>query len=176
MNCDGDLKAFYSKIDGEDVRILKVKEPWASALVLGIKDVENRSWKLKVQKFPAWVIIASSKSKPTGKLLSEYKLRLEASRFSNKDVKCDRNDDEFGNMIGIVKIKECRAPTDDPVQSVWYTPPNYAWVVERAWSFENPIPLEDDDKMQTQARLAIRPQYQSKVREEIRNLLCKIQN
>ena len=50
-------------LDG-DVRLLKVKQPWAQLLVEGRKDCENRTWRLTPSTgFPAWVLIVASKQK-----------------------------------------------------------------------------------------------------------------
>ena len=53
-----------------DVRMFKVKQPWADLLVKGIKRIENRSYPIvspeKADQYPIWLIIVSSKSKVTG--------------------------------------------------------------------------------------------------------------
>lgn len=46
-------------VDTIDVRILTVKQPWATALISGGKDVENRSW---ATNYRGWVLIHAGKS------------------------------------------------------------------------------------------------------------------
>ena len=53
---------------------------------------------------------------------------------------------------------------------MWHNPPDLAWVVDDALEFEVPVRLDDADGMQTQARLATRPQYRERVAAEIRKL------
>lgn len=156
----------------QDVRIVKVKQPSANMLVASIKDIENRDWSLKPSTgFPAWVLVASSKVRPTGSMMDDLRDRLtrgfpptgHALALSN-DV--NPNNYTYGSILGMILIEGCY--TGGPPQpSVWYNPPCVAWVVSQAWEFPTPIPLDADDGMQTQASLVIRPQYRRRIEEQM---------
>ena len=167
-----------SVLDG-DVRIVKVRQPWATFLVKGIKTVENRSWCLHpATALPAWVLVASSKSRPTKAMMADLRSRLRrcmpgghslALRFDT-----DPDDYDYGAILGLVKLDRCYTPSSQPASdaptSVWYNRGDVAWILSDAWEFRDPIRLSADDKMQTQARLASRPQYLPRLREEIDKL------
>jgi hypothetical protein len=152
-----------------DVRIVKVRQPWATALVSGQKDVENRTWALTPSTgFPAWVLIAASKVTPTAADLNEYRARLARHNGGAPGARADEY--VTGHIVGLVRLKGVYAPGELPWPSVWHNPPDLAWVVDDALEFEVPVRLDDDDGMQTQARLATRPQYRERVAAEIRKL------
>ena len=158
----------------DDAQIIKVKQPWARLLVNGTKDVENRTWRLTPAKgFPALVLIASSKSKPTRKMMDELQDRLRrAAQHEGRATALEHNADprpyEYSAILGMVRIEGCYKMPPRP--SVWHNPPDFAWTVSKAWEFTTPIPLDPDDGMQTRASLAIRPQYRDRIVEEMRKL------
>lgn len=154
-----------------DVRLLKVKQPWAEMLVKGIKDVENRTWALTpTTGFPAWVLVVSSLERPTGATMADLRSRLTRVGHGLALANGTNPDDyDYGCILGMIKIDHCTS-TPTPPLSVWYNPPDVAWVVSDAWEFENPIRMDPDDGMQTQARLVIRPQYRARIEEEMAKL------
>ena len=132
-------------------KIIKVKQPWASALVTGKKDVENRTWPITKDcgpDSPLWFLVASSKAKPTQALMQDYKRRL-TLQHSQARIE-DPSEFAYGAILGIVRLKGCYASWP----SVWYNSPDIAWVVDEAWEFYEPVPMHADDKMQTQGTLA----------------------
>lgn len=86
----------------------------------------------------------------------------------------DRDDYEFGAILGLVKIDRCYDPKTHPItdapSSVWYNKGDVAWIMTQAHEFDTPIKLDANDKMQTQVRLANRPQYKKKLADAIRDL------
>ena len=155
-------------LDG-DVRIVKVKQPWANELVRGRKDVENRTWCLGVP-YPAWILVASSAARPTSAMMADRDSRLAAQGVPEyfRAMDADPGEYTYGAIIGMIRLKGCYDVP--PTPSVWYNPPDKAWVVDDAWEFDEPIPLDPDDGMQTQAALAIRPQYRAAVEEQMGRL------
>ena len=168
-------KQIYQKpnisILDDDIRIVKVREPWASALVRGQKNIENRSWHLKSQ-FPTWVLVASSKSKPTNVMYSDYCNRLKLQHpDQDNQFRIDVETFQYGKILGLIRVVGCYSSnTPLPVESIWHNPADVAWVVDCAYSFSDPVLLDDDDGMQLQARLEIRPQYRKRIEEELRKL------
>lgn len=132
----------------------------------GEKDVENRTWPLTPESFPAYVLIASSKAPPTRKDLREYhrRLQLQGSERTNGE------EFHFQHILGLVKVRGCYDESSLPWPSVWYNSGDIGWFIEDAWKFECPIPLRADDRMQTQVSLAKRPEYVDAIATELREL------
>lgn len=158
-----------------DVRMLKVKQPWAEALVTGQKNVENRTWKLRPSTgFPAWVLVVSSKSVPTAETMKDYVSRLTLQGGPGATgpgpAILAKNDFVRGKIVGMVRIVGCYPQDQMPIRSVWYNPPDIGWVVDEALAFEEPIDLDPSDKFQTQVALRERPQYIPRLLEEVNKL------
>ena len=107
----------------EDTRILNVREPWAHALIHGDKDLENRPNHLNLA-LPAWVLILSSKSKPTKKELEKLRSfgNEPPSGFASQEI------------IGAIKVVDSVTSHS----SKWFSGP-VAWVVGEKFAFPNPI-------------------------------------
>ena len=159
---------------GPNTKIVKVKQPWATALVTGKKDVENRTWPITTTcgpDSPVWFLVAASKAKPTKALIQDYKHRLSVQYpYAYVD---DSAEFAYGKIIGIVRLKGCYPFWD----SVWYNSPDIAWVVDQAWEFDEPIEMHAGDKMQTQGSLGAGDRalfgYLEKVRAQIATLRPK---
>lgn len=159
---------------GPETKIVKVKQPWADALVTGKKDVENRTWPITSDcgpDSPTWFLVASSKPKPTKRLMQDYERRLELQYPHGRPHVDVPSDFAYGAIIGLVRLKGCYPSWP----SVWYNPPDLAWVVDEAWEFEEPIQMHLQDGMQTQGSLGsgdrARFGYVESVRAQIAKLL-----
>ena len=162
-------------LDG-DVRILKVKQPWAHMLVKGIKDVENRGWRLtSAAKSAAWVIVASSQSKPSPSAMRDLTKRLKRAG-NTLALRYDTDPAEYvyGHMLGMIRIEGCYSDDERTCSSVWYNPPNIAWVVSDAWEFSESVELAERDQgphgFQTQVALRQRSEYYDRLVEQVRQL------
>ena len=133
--------------------VLNVKQPWASALVFGVKNVENRNWRFDGSR---WTLIVAS-GKQTKQYTEEAKVDLE------KRLKQSGQDEWIGTIpidtyqciVGMVKLRAMSFKEftyDEGRCSVWYngdyvdedypetSKRDYALFVEEAFSFEEPIP------------------------------------
>jgi len=160
---------------GPETKIIKVKAPWSDALVTGKKDVENRTWPITAgcgPDSPVWFVVASSKARPTKALMDDYERRLKLQYPHGRPYAENPNDYVYGQIIGVVKLKGCYPSWP----SVWYNAPDVAWVVDDAWEFDTPIPMNDTDGMQTQGSLGAgdraRFGYVEKVRAEVAKLVA----
>ena len=162
-----------------DVRIVKIRQPWAHFVTAGIKDVENRSWCLHADDaLPQWFLVASSKSQPTGSMMRDLEGRLRTCHPGGHvlALRYDMHPKEYvyGAILGIAQVARCYNPKEQPAsqapRSVWYNRGDVAWILSNAWEFDTPIPLSEDDKFQTQVRLSERPQYMRRLREELSKL------
>jgi len=146
------------------VKVIKVKQPWALHLVRGIKDCENRSWRIE----SGWIAIASSKAPPTKKLLAELRGR---TRLVPGYAEIPMSAYHYQHILGLVKVKCCEPGKHRA--TVWHNPPDYAWMVLDAWEFNEPIPLADDDKFQTLVGLNKRPLYKKEILQRFRPHECQ---
>ena len=159
---------------GSRTKIVKVKQPWADALVTGRKDVENRTWPIVPgcgENTPMWFLVASSKSVPTAAVMRDYQKRMALTNPHGRPFKDEASDFSYGEILGLVLLKGCYTRWNSP----WYNPPDLAWVVQDAWEFRTPIPLHPGDGFQTQASLGDVGRahfgYLERVRAEIARLL-----
>jgi hypothetical protein len=164
----------------KDTRLLKVKQPWADALVSGQKNVENRSWFLKPSTgFPTWLVIVASEAKPSAALMADYNRRMdELYPFGRLTSGTARDEYALGAAVGVIELLGCYAAddadmSDEARNSVWYNAGDVAWHIGRAFEFVEPFQLNAEDKFQTQAILdtsRYKDEYVSKLQTEFEKL------
>ena len=116
------------------MKTLSIRQPWASLIAAGIKDIENRTWDTKFRgKF---LIHAAAKKV---KKDYEYELPVEIGNeiinhqvFGNID---DLQELPTGAIIGYVELVDII----DNSESVWAFPEQKHWVLKDAHLFETPI-------------------------------------
>jgi hypothetical protein len=138
------------------MKALTVKQPWASLIVEGIKDIENRTWRCPQKYIGKRVLIHAGASKeldhiPLDGIFSEQQLSYLLSRFTEYEL-CER-EYPHGAIIGSVEIVDC--VINHP--SIWaektevvndfefgyfpiYGKKIYNWVLANPVKFEKPIP------------------------------------
>ncbi len=118
-NCDNSFTAGQT---GPPLKALSIQQPWAWAIVAGLKDIENRTWATKV----------------TGTVMvhAGHKFDKKGYEFLQKAFKeAGRNDlpteEEFknwmGGIVGHVDITECVTESKSP----WFFGP-YGFTLENA--------------------------------------------
>lgn len=116
------------------MKALSIKQPWASLIAHGIKDIENRTWKCPQKYIGQRVLIHVSKGKEDGWVLNEeQELKLQMHQSNLRSTSYD--DLPFGAIIGSVVIEDC-------VQnhhSVWAEKECWHWVLKDAVLFDKPI-------------------------------------
>ena len=80
----------------------------------------------------------------------------------------------YGHMLGMIRIEGCYSDDERTCSSVWYNPPNIAWVVSDAWEFSESVELAERDQgphgFQTQVALRQRSEYYDRLVEQVRQL------
>lgn len=117
------------------MKAISIKQPFASLIAHGIKDVENRSWKCPDQYIGQRVLIHAS-----GMPLSYnsfYDSVLTHKQLLSLPPNKDWADFNFcvGAIIGSVVIAGCVKD----YQSVWAIQGCWHWILKDAVLFENPI-------------------------------------
>lgn len=116
------------------MKSISIKQPWASLIVHGIKDIENRTWKCPQKYIGKRVLIHSSSSKKGGwNLTRGQESSLEQSDSIINHIFFDQL--PFGAIIGSVKIVDC--VQNHP--SVWAERGVYNWVLSEPILYENRI-------------------------------------
>lgn len=116
------------------MKVLTIKEPWATLIIDGYKKYEFRSWKTNYR----------------GKILIHAGMSLEKDmlkRFEEYDLKCSK-----GEIIGEAELTDCilvdKEFNDEliKINPVVYAKSNhvqkYAWKLENVIKYPNPIPIK----------------------------------
>lgn len=116
------------------MKAISIKQPWASLIAHGIKDIENRTWKCPQKYIGQRVLIHASKGKGDGWVLNkEQGLKLQMYPSNLKSTFYD--DLPFGAIIGSVVISDC--VQNHP--SVWAEKGCWNWILKDAVLFDKPI-------------------------------------
>lgn len=95
-----------------DVRVLTVRQPWATALVSGGKDVENRQWHTD---WRGWVLVHAG---------------LVTETFISADLRRRLHDPSTlpkGVVLGAIHLDDVRSPVR-PCCSVWAARGQFHWI------------------------------------------------
>lgn len=114
------------------MKAITIKQPWASLIVVGLKDIENRSWKTN---FRGRVLIHAAKSPVKGGWDALNETQLKKS-FGYKDkLYGDKEELPFGAILGSVDIVDCVQNHTSP----WAEKGDWNWVLANPVMFPEPI-------------------------------------
>lgn len=166
-------------LDIPTMMVVKVVEPWATAIVKGQKDVENRRNRSqpKLGNGGDWVLIAASKPAPKPGLMADYIRRIQTTEPNADEQLLASQSFASRAIVGIAHIKgvygDGKTPAQLPWPSPWYNENDFAWVFSDAWQFETPVKLSDNDGFQTNALLRNLEEkfgYKARIIEELGKL------
>lgn len=113
------------------MKAISIKQPWASLIAHGIKDIENRTWKCPQKYIGQRVLIHASANVGFGRIVNEvaiFKLYIQKLGIECKKL-------PHGAIIGSVIIVDC--VQNHP--SVWAEKDCWNWVLKDAVLFDDPI-------------------------------------
>lgn len=112
------------------MKAISIKQPWASLIAHGIKDIENRTWKCPQKYIGQKILIHASKVRTKDYFIPK---RL----FINSKICSILESKELpeGAIIGSVVIADC--VLNHP--SVWAEKGCWNWVLKDAVLFDKPI-------------------------------------
>lgn len=106
------------------MKALSIKQPWASLIIYGGKDIENRTWGTS---YRGRILILASKERNEWEFEAARHLIQEKGLAKEYDVLPWMND---GGVIGSVELVDCARKSDSP----WFCGPV-------GWVLKNPKPL-----------------------------------
>jgi hypothetical protein len=113
------------------MKALTIKQPWATLIVAGVKDIENRSWHTDYRG----TIGIHSSAKMTRiemeeacEFMESFVPRFSAPRFRQEQF-------PTGVLLGTVHIVDCVRASDSP----WFVG-EYGFVLQDEVAFANPLP------------------------------------
>lgn len=136
------------------MKCISIQQPWASLIVQGLKEIENRDW---TTRYRGPLLIHA------GQRFDPYALDFICERLNEEErrkVPMYRRDYQMGGIVGIVRIKDVVTCSE----SRWFQGP-YGWYFDRAMPLEF-YPLKGQlglFDIHPEVLKTIRREYESKV-------------
>ena len=126
------------------MKAVSVKQPWASLIVHGIKDIENRRWPCK--KYIGQRVLIHAAGSHGRKFSIDLTDAQTKAAFATIAKETMFGNMPFGSIIGSVEIVGCSinhpsiwAEKTDADDKGYYENPVYNWVLANPILFEKPI-------------------------------------
>lgn len=116
------------------MKAITIKQPWASLIAHGIKDIENRTWRTN---YRGRILIHAGASKKEGWRLNDVQ-RFHLRRSGSSLCSTDFDKLPFSAIIGSVEIIDCI----QGYSSVWAEKDVWNWVLANPILFPEPIPAK----------------------------------
>jgi len=122
------------KYNGHVIKALTIKQPYASLIINGVKDIENRTWKRRMDKdiCKNWLFVHAA-GKPASKkrlLRSSMEVKEEIARIQTPWVN--------SAIIGMMHIHSIKKCSESVHNSIWASGPNY-WYIDAVVPFNKPV-------------------------------------
>jgi len=121
------------KYNGHKIRAVSIKQPWASLIVMGIKDIENRSWKMKIKEdiCKNWLLVHASamyaKMKYVKGEIKEELEKHECMKFPKSAI------------IGLMHINRIEERSKNDIKTNIWEIGSKCWHIDAVLNFKNPI-------------------------------------
>ena len=126
------------------MKTITIKQPWASLIVHGIKDIENRTWPCK--KYIGQRVLIHAAGSHGRKFSIDLTDAQTKAAFATIAKETMFGNMPFGSIIGSVEIIGCSinhpsiwAEKTDADDKGYYENPVYNWVLANPVLFEKPI-------------------------------------
>lgn len=125
------------------MKTLSVHQPWASMIVKGIKNIENRTWKTD---YRGKILIHAGNTKVPNNIYGSipgelYNALQNETLYGNLDGNLGKL--PTGAIIGYVELKEILEPGVEFECATYDDGPEfYRWVLAEAYEFDEPIPAK----------------------------------
>jgi len=112
------------------MKAITIKNPWSYLIAIGLKNVENRSWRTN---FRGKVLIHVSKPKNFKINLTDEQMKIAMIPLTDKAT--SKNGFETGAIIGEVDIVDCIRTSN----SIWAESGQWHWILQNARMYQEPI-------------------------------------
>lgn len=124
------------------MRVLSIRQPWASLIIKGFKDVENRSWRTLIRGEIA-VHASVSKAEDDWEDAIITVAAIRAIAFSEAEkwlIKAIGDSDKLprGAVLGTVEITDCKRERTSP----WHFDENWGFYLQNPKELKKPIPAK----------------------------------
>ena len=117
------------------MKALSVKQPWASVICSGMKDVENRLW--QASEAPGRILIHATKAKvPSNWDVMPDEMYSAVKNARMMGILPEYSEMPYGSLIGYVDCYKIVSDSD----SFWAQPDSFHWCLRDAYLFDEPIP------------------------------------
>lgn len=117
------------------MKTISIKQPWASLIAHGIKDIENRSWRTN---YRGRVLIHAAKAPVKEGWSALDKVQFDKVSGHKNKLYGDKEELPQGTIIGSVEIVDC--VQDHP--SLWAEKGVWNWVLANPVLYQTPIPAK----------------------------------
>ena len=124
----------FNKNKKEIMKAITIKQPWASLIVHGIKDIENRTWPCPRKYIGQRVFIHAAGSHGRKFSIDLTDAQTKAA-FATIAIETMFGNMPFGSIIGSVEIVDCSI--NHP--SIWAEKGIYNWILANPILFNKPI-------------------------------------
>jgi len=116
------------------MKAISIKQPYASLIVKGIKNIENRTWKCPEKYIGKRILIHASARGYSKVGLTDQQKEAAVALWTKTPLKSRY----FGAIIGSAVIVDCV----ENHHSIWAEKGVWNWVLANAVEFEHPIPAK----------------------------------
>ncbi len=124
------------------IRCLSIRNPWATLIVNGIKDVENRAWSQQLlSPHGEWLLIHASSSLNT---LNNNLMMMDIERKCGRLMSVVNMKRTCGHILGMMHVSSFVPSLTYKGQSIWAHYPkmeNYLMTINTVWKFPKPIQM-----------------------------------
>ena len=114
------------------IRGLTVWQPWAWAIVRGLKSIENRTWRPWDRMIGHWIAVHSGRYTDWTGIGRLAEILSDITEGANIKIPCDV--DQRRGIVGVVRLDEVVTRSD----SSWFEGP-FGWCLSHAVMFRNPV-------------------------------------
>ncbi len=116
---------------------ISIRQPWAALILLGLKDVENRSWPLPDAYVGVPILLHSSKAPR----FDPQSINREAHRRGMSILPCDaRHVARTGCILGAIVFGDCQGNFGAPYSRWCDEDALYWWRIQAVTRLAQPIP------------------------------------
>jgi hypothetical protein len=108
------------------VRAITIKQPWASLIIEGGKDIENRTRRTHVR---GWVLVHAGQKQDDPAMVREWGIEVDCFTLDNAhalNAVLDRENPYLGGIIGAMHLADCVEHHSSP----WFGGP-FGYVIDR---------------------------------------------